>query len=113
MSREPVSARGGPTTISLLSMKTVSYKQQAVGSDILMPTPRRYRFKEGLGTGNLLDHFELIGMIDDVGVVQLENIAVLHCGAVYRSHSEGLRCSPVELPQHHLSYQLIQNGQAN
>lgn len=33
-----------PTTISLLSMKTVSYKQQAVGSDILMPTPRRYRF---------------------------------------------------------------------
>jgi hypothetical protein len=67
-------------TISLLSMKTVSYKQQAVGSDILMPTPRRSQ-KEGLGTGNLLDHFELIGMIDDVGVVQLENITVLHLNA--------------------------------
>ena len=30
--------------------------------------------KEGLGTGDLLDHFDSIGMIDDIGVVQLEHI---------------------------------------
>jgi hypothetical protein len=39
--------------------------------------------KEGLGTGDLLNHFDSIDMIDDIGVVQLENIPQSFCVTQY------------------------------
>lgn len=64
---------------------------ERLGGEIERRTEARTQ-KEGLGTGNLLDHFELIGMIDDVGVVQLENIPILLCGT-------GVR----QVTQHHVN----------